>query len=432
MLYFNNQKGNALVFALLGILAISTPLALSLKHAAFEEKMSSNTEQSTRALANAESGLKHALTTLSSTLNGGKSLDTLLTNQSSLLSNVSFYDGYYSVTLLDNQNGETPKNNTHSIILQATGTYQNATRNLEMIVNVQESQTNNNTSLTEAVLVNGDIDLGGSSEITGNCGNLHANGFITVGGSADVSGSISAVKGIDDKTHLISPNIDGNAAFKTVPEVIPSDYKGIADYILDSQGDVYDNQGNLLASTSNGKAWNGWSKTAESNGIANWSLIGNKTIDSATLYIEGDVDILGTPSVFFKDGWKVSIIAERSIKVTSNPTYQPNDSAGSFAGHNIMFLSGGDIEILGNATHTNEEGVYAAHEQVSLTGSSTLMGFIIAENDTTSNTHTNYASTTNFTGNTTIQSDSNCASNSNNQTVTTNYTFSIRSLIEVS
>ncbi len=424
--HHSKQKGSALIFVMLAVSALSYPLSSSLKQAWFEEKMISNTESSLQARAYAENGLKTALSTLLASLNNGQTLESLFTSNDGILVKDLAGDGSgYSVSLSDNDNNDPISRQEQSVLLTATGYYGNASRVLESIVLVQSTKSSN--ALNTALLINGSLTLSGNSDITGSCGALHTNGRLTVSGSTYVNVSVSSSSGINNPEKLDSPSIDESASTIEVPEISPENYRSLADYILTSNGDVYDQVGNLLASTEHGDTWNGWQKTGENQGIASWQLSGNDTLDKVTLYIEGSANVSGNPSKTYKDGWQVSLITERNLSIQGNIRFTPNDSKGSYGGMNHLFMvAGGDLQISGNVTHVGSEGLYLAHEQIELTGSSTLKGLVVAENAITSSNNPDLTSGNNISGNTYLSNELGC----NDAFESTTYALSVRSLVE--
>jgi hypothetical protein len=103
--------------------------------------------------------------------------------------------------------------------------------------------------------------------------------------------------------------------------------------------------------------------------------------------VEGDFSTTGTPA-----GWQTTIIAEGYIDFGGNADIvnymNPSDTVDI---QNLFLVAGTDIEFSGNPTNTIQ-GLMAAKDQLSISGTVALEGFLIAadvgtsENLVTSNT----------------------------------------------
>jgi hypothetical protein len=423
---FTKQQGSALIFILLGVSALSVPLSTSLKQAWFEEKMIQNSENNLQAETLANNGLKNALASLSASLNNGSTLETLLSENNGLLTKQTDSSGNGAeVYLLDDDNGETLADNQRSLLIRATGIYNDSLRNIEALLLVETTTTLNPNA---ALLANGDLELTGDSNITGSCGTIQANGHLNVQGSTYVTLSVNATDGISNPEKLDSPSINANGHSMAVPEITPESYKSLADYILSSDGKVTDKNGNLVADTSKGQSWNGWKMTKGIQGNTSWQLSGNDTLNGVTLYVEGDASVIGDPSLTYTDGWQVSIIAEHNISLQGNSTMIPNDTEGQYAGmSNLFMVAGGDLQISGNVTHLGNEALYLAHEQIELSGSSSLKGTIVAEN-AVHNIGLDISTTNKLTGNTALTNSNDCSNSDTDSTTTVN--LQLRAQIE--
>lgn len=391
--------------------------------------MFANSKSTLLALSNAENGLKKAKIVLLSVLNSGTNLSSLYSsNNGVFLTSFDAAGNGYSVSILDNDYGDPISSSEQSVVLKATGTSDKVSRVLESIIVISTTKSNSDFA-NAALLVNGPLELSGNSDITGSCGAIQVNGELSVFGSTYVNLSVSASGGIINPEKLDSPSIDGSAEPVSVPKVSPENYRYLADYILSSNGKVYDASGGEISDTASNK-WNGWQKTGENNGITQWKLSGNTTLSSVTLYVEGEVEVSGSPGKGSSDGWKVSLIAERSIHIQGNPQFTPNDSSTSFAGmKNLLFVAGGDLKISGNATHLGDEGFYLAHEQIEFSGNSTIKGLVVAENATTASNHQDHASVNTISGNSDFNNDTGCSDSSDS--TQTMISLSTRSQVEV-
>jgi len=96
-------------------------------------------------------------------------------------------------------------------------------------------------------------------------------------------------------------------------------------------------------------------------------------------YVEGDFSTTGSPP-----GWQTTIIAEGYINFGGNADVanykDPNDTADI---QNLFLVAGTDIEFSGNPSNTIQ-GMMAAKEQLSISGTVNLEGFLIAADVDTS------------------------------------------------
>lgn len=395
----NTQRGSSLIFAIVALLIIAGITATVFKNNIFEKRMASNYEQNIRSLVIAESGIYAGLQQLQSVVTNQTELDDWFANNSgAVLNNVSFGSGNYSVTVSNNNDNKT-------ITMRSVGTYRHSTRTIDAIIILK------NNGAAAALLVNGDLEISGSSDIAGACGAIQVNGLLKKTGSdINVSGGVFATDGIEGENRITAQPIDANAPVVPIPAVVPSDYLALADYILANNGKVYDSNGSEVADTNN-SLWNGWEKTGENNGISSWKMSKSTTISNVTLYIEGDVNITASPGSTASP-WKISIIAERSIQIHGSPTFTPNNTTATYKDKsNLFLLAGGDIDIKGNVTQVDVEGFIAAHEQLEVSGNAQLLGLVVAENVPTDSGHEDYVSANKITGNALFTQNS-CSSSS--------------------
>ena len=228
--------------------------------------------------------------------------------------------------------------------------------------------------LLGAVVTNGDLDIGGSVDITGTAGSVHSNGDLVISGSAaTTSGTVTAS---GSYTGALTGN--GGLPELEVPEVNASDYLSDADFILTSAGTMTDPGGTLLCDTAgagkgqNSTTCNDWSFDS---GTGEWSVGNTATPNTGTYYVEGPVKIAGSPGTDAAP-IQLSIIAEGSIDVSGSPTIIADTP-------DLIFVSDGDIEISGSLDTSNGGGSILVHEQLSITGNLTHEGQLIVEDATT-------------------------------------------------
>ena len=219
-----------------------------------------------------------------------------------------------------------------------------------------------------ALLVNGDLTLGGSARIQGLRGNVHANGDIEGNGNPTVTGDITATGTVDPDLHpggLKAGNMPGIA----IPEIKASDYYNLADFVLKADGTITLAGGAPCV----GKGAippgcpTGWSFSG-----GTWSSSGGMP-SSATYYVQGNVTMKGTGSDPFT---KLSVIAEGNLTIEGNGKFQPENGAG------IQFVTNGDFTLQGTADADDSadmDGQVMVREQIKILGNSEFQGRVMVE-----------------------------------------------------
>ena len=288
------------------------------------------------------------------------------------------------------ENGDPIRSLNDRLILRAIGLGPRGTRVILQRV-LQSVATPNNTTTTTttianpALLVDGELELGGSLDVWGARGNIHANGNIVGNVSGDITGDITATHTIDDR--LDPEGIVGeNMPPITVPEVRAADYKGLADWILPAGGTAPIKVDPVNGNVACGGAVacpSGWTYDSSSG---TWGASGGMP-SSATYYVEGPVSIHGTGSAGLT---ALSVIAEGNISITGNGKFKPeNDSK-------IQFVTNGDFKSNADANDpTDVDGQIMVREQLNLIGGFEFQGRIVVKNkdgasnayDATTNPH---------------------------------------------
>ena len=105
----------------------------------------------------------------------------------------------------------------------------------------------------------------------------------------------------------------------------------------------------------------------------------SSTIANGMFYVEGDFSTTGSPT-----GWQTTIIAEGYINFGGNADVANYKDANDTVDiQNLFLVAGTDIEFSGNPSNTIQ-GMMAAKEQVSISGTVSLEGFLIAADIDTS------------------------------------------------
>jgi hypothetical protein len=225
-----------------------------------------------------------------------------------------------------------------------------------------------------AMLVNGNLEVGGNPSILGSMGSVHANGDLSVQGSVEISQVGSATGAVDVQGNPPEPAggwISG-AAHVPIPEIDPAAHRDRATWLLDDDGKVYDNTTDpptLVAQD----AWNGF--TWKSGG---WQFTGGKGKDGGdapppgAFYINGDFQIEGGGTD--ADPWRATFLVDGSIDMAGNARIVPYLTG-------VTLMARGDIKLRGNASsYPGINGLVAAHEQVDFAGTPNFTGCVVAEN----------------------------------------------------
>ena len=390
-----SEKGIALivVLLLLGVMAgLTTGLSMNSQT---EIAMASNELSYAGARAAAEAGMNRAIERITA----DTSTDLLATGVvPGINSNGPFTltEGYtYSFQILDdddpllyngdalspeaqarmNEDGVTTTDNNDYLVLRSIGTGPRGTTvTISRILQSVEKQNVTTTQTTvisnPAVLVNGNLDLDGNGEVWGSRGNVHANGNITGGGSFEVEDDLTATGSIDPDLEGGQLTAGGMPAI-TVPEIKASDYRGLADWILKSDGSIRRPSDNALCGTSGVAACpTGWTPPASGNGT--WSASGSMP-SSSTYYVEGNVEIHGTGNSSFTN---LSLIAEGNIQLSGNGKFKPENSA------KIQFVTNGDFILLGTSDandSADQDGQIMVREQIKIQGNTEFQGRVMVE-----------------------------------------------------
>ena len=213
--------------------------------------------------------------------------------------------------------------------------------------------------------------VNGGPRVLGKYGSVHANLDLMIYGDplidkhATASGDYIVTGG-----PLIGGKSGGGYPKVYVPEIDPANYRGMADYVLRDNGDVYDRFGVQVATG----AFGGWVWTsAKGNKAAKWTCSTSDPLGNKTYYIEGDAFVSGNPGGI-GNPWVVTILATGNIDVSGNPKMQTNETAGS----GLIFVAGGDLKIEGNPDQ-RYEGHILVREQFIISGTPRLNGALIAK-----------------------------------------------------
>jgi cytoskeletal protein CcmA (bactofilin family) len=252
------------------------------------------------------------------------------------------------------------------LILRATGFGpSNTVVTLSRVLLSQESVVIPPPSLNPAILVNGDLNIGGNITIEGDAGSVHANGDLTVdGNSATIEENATASGDFSANDNFTAGGTQGGGyANINVPEINASDYAHLADFILQSDGTVTNGDGSACLPCPGDWSFSG----------GTWSITGS-TAPTGTFFVEGAVSISGSPKGPGSTNIAMSVIATGSITITGSPKLQP-DNVDKF-----QFITDGDFVMAGAVDlddPTEVEGQILVREQIHISGNPEFQGRIL-------------------------------------------------------
>ena len=283
------------------------------------------------------------------------------------------------------EDGDPTTDANATMVIQATGYALDNTRvTLEITIA-------DNAAVMPALVVGGSLDISANATFTGSQGGVHANGDLDISGDPNIAGNATAGGAY---TESGSPTIGGTSGggqgSMPIPPVAAIDYRPNADFILNSAGQMTDQAGTVIcdASVSNDACEvMGYGWVYDPPG---WKI--NDTGTAGTYYVEGPATISGSPG----SPIALTIIAEGSIEISGNPDLTPDTLE-------LMFVTDGDLKITGSvAMPLTVEGAILVHEQLDISGDSTLSGQITVE-DAASNS--SLVTESKMSGNTTFSSN---------------------------
>lgn len=373
---FADERGIALPMALFVLLILLGLSAAILATGTSETAISTNHVRSTQALYVAEAGLEDAFNTIRA--NGMPATATAWTAVPSLSgpgSNMTAF-GTYTVEYMSA--------GTSTVVVRsiATSGIGSAQRILRSVLTTQ-------FSAADAVRTKDTLEVTGSATISGGCGSVHSNGALENGGSQNTGGNATA-SGTYTPGGTVGGIAAGSLPTKPIPTISSASFLTAAKaakpadeiFQLMADGRILNGAGVLIEGPLNGappttSALTGWKyKTA---GGLEWSFAGNVGQATGTFYVESNASISGTSGT-----WTATVIATGDITMSGNPQMAPHLQ-------DTWLVADKDIDMTGAATGggLSGSGLIAAHEQIEISGNSTINGYIIAEGAaSTSNTVT--------------------------------------------
>ena len=381
------QKGAALVIGLLVTTVMSLVAVNASKRTVVQQRMANNYRFSIEAMNNADSGSLIAFNQINDqglVLNGfDDELDLdgngVLDDRYSLTVSDPNTNMFFNVVIVDDDDGDgNPSVDSNGIVLLLSQGISDvgSTRTTEMRISDTSGGEGVPFALDKAILTEDSLNIVGDPTQAGSLQDIHSNRDVNIVGSVSTDGTVSAVGTVDIIGNAATIDTVSGAARVDVPHVDPGAYAAYADYVFDSDGKVYDADGNVVGDAA-GRGWGGWTLRGDE-----WVTTGNGVI-GGMLYFKGgkgNVRVTGSPGST-SHPWEVSILADGYITIQGTPIIgnymNPEDPPEVQA---ILFLSGADIQINGNASQTFV-GIIAAREQIDISGNATVEGSIIAADE---------------------------------------------------
>ena len=385
------RRGIALPSALFGLVAIGVMALGIYSMSDLQAKSVKNRESSSRAMMVAEAGMVHALTVLRDSLKmvGEKELiagyDTEYGNADDGLivgynlsaaaqipaSGKVVTHGNYKVVITDDPgdtDGNPESDDNFRVLVSCTGeTPDGGKASISAVVG---------SALFPGVVTEGNLTINGDPQIVGKCGGAHANAIAIISGHPTVTNTLSATGAVQGSGTVedtlgnpitplqYQPPLD-------IPEVLPSDYCGTADYTLNSNGTVFQKSTGLSFNINSVPKF-GWKRSSSSPVVFDHD---GSSLYPGTVCAQGNVQVGGNPGAP-SNPLAMSIIATGSITIAGNPFLTPSSPDA------IMFLAGGDVMISGNpdAGAFNYEGLIYATSQCKVNGNPDIFGQMVCKN----------------------------------------------------
>lgn len=388
------QRGAALVTGLLIATVLSIVGVNASTSSVTQSRMANNYRFSIEAMNSAEVGTISAIDSLNDlelVLNGfddelDANADGIIGDRFSLTLADASSQIFYTAVVVDDDDGDAdPAVDANGIVrLLSQGTSDlGSTRTIELRI-ADPNGLSSGGQLDKAVLAEDSITLSGSTEYYGSHTDIHSNENLYQTDHPYNPGTLSA----SGTAYGGAPEGGGqaisNAPVVDIPDIVPGDFERFVDYVFNSDGRIYDANGNFVADA-DGTAWNGWKFAGDK-----WTTEGDFGVVEGDLYFKGqygNVSVASNPGTA-SDPWEISILADGYIELAGTPIIanyiDPDDPVNV---QNILFVAGTDIKINGNVNQTFRGLIWAA-EQFMITGNPSLEGAIVSggqDNSATNN-----------------------------------------------
>lgn len=393
-----NESGFAFVAALLLLMVLSLLVVVGTQWASQDIKRASNYKKTREVFYIAETGIQRAVNFFNYDGAGNSpgaadnGFNDELDDDPSTTSwpaaaSAAYAGGNYTVTIDDNDDSDGNLNLDidHTVVLNSQGTKDGRTTSIEALI------SRPTFTPASAITTKGNLTGGGSFTVQGACGSVHTNsGFNQSGVSGTVTQGTTASGACSGATCTAS-----GAAKQPIPIVDPTDFKNNANYILQNDGTIRDTLSTPNDTTDDvvytkTGSWVGTpgaiDGTAKFGSISQpgglWRMNGNN-LDNGIYYVEkdpdpavldGNISVLNTPPAF-----EVTILAEGYIDFGGSADVVNYQEGTSPDIDQLFLIAGTDLEFSGNPSNQIEGMMYAG-EQMSISGTVDLNGFIVSAN----------------------------------------------------
>lgn len=248
----------------------------------------------------------------------------------------------------------------------------------------------------QALLVDGDLQLGGASGVGGIGGHVHANGTIEFSGSASVTGTVGATGAINVTGSPTAGGglVPGTSAVK-VDSLNPRDYwranhalSELAWYDLCGNGEIRlpngatPCTGTLAPGFVLGTDYLHWSFNSVSK---LWSYNSDDPSVEGVFYAhQANIKVTGSPGNP-TNPWNATLLAETEpspaepgcagTRAYGDISTQGSPSIRAYHG-DVVFMAGRDLDV-GGTVGNSYEGAFGAVEQIKFTGNPTFTGAVL-------------------------------------------------------
>ena len=408
-----DRRGMALPASLLGVVAIAILAAGAWVVVDLNARSAVNRESAARALHVAEAGAAHAIAVLDANLSD-HTLTVLLLGSDSLpgtdddgllegyglelddeipADGFAWGDGTYKVSFLDDPgegDGDDLTDRNGRILVRCTGELQSGARATVDFIYGSDP-------IAPAVVVDGNLSIGGSVELLGTCGGVYANGVV------DVTSLVVEQSVISSDTVRVSGTIedpDGDTVTPLVDQPIidlPTynlwDTCAGATYILGTDGYITTVATGARTSASSGHGAFGWVRKTVA-GTTAWELVANQVVE-ATFCVKGNAKMDGNLGTDV-DPFSITVYATGGITATGNLVIEPHHDSG------YLLMAKGDLKIAGNVSGASPDltsGILYAGSQCNLSGNPHLAAQLSCADGPDPAGAANYAPSNSISGN---------------------------------
>ncbi len=222
-----------------------------------------------------------------------------------------------------------------------------------------------------AIIVNGNLHMGGSPSIQGLMGSVHTNGDLDINGGTNMvistQGSATGNIVLTGTPPTPSGGWAPNAAPVPIPRLDPKEHIATATYILAKDGNSYNNTTSPRTLIGSG-TWAGFTWDGSKN---TWDKKNNTVPPPGAIYIDGSVEINGGGTA--ATPWRTTLLVNGNIGMEGNPFLVPYLPG-------VSMMAFGDIRLRGTpASFPDVNGLIATHEQIDISGTPRFRGSVLAE-----------------------------------------------------